>query len=77
MSKWDDIIIEQQQADALYYMGEAEWRDTFEERHGWAPDYDYENIKCNKSKEEYGKESGLHDKDAGWDVKVCKRASNQ
>lgn len=42
MSWQDDAMIEQEQADALFEMGEAEWRDTFEERHGWAPDYDYD-----------------------------------
>ena len=52
MSWQDDAMIEQEQADALFYMGEAEWRDTFEERHGWAPDCDYEIIKCNKTQEE-------------------------
>lgn len=47
MSWQDDAMIEQEQADALFYMGEAEWRDTFEERHGFAPDYDYEIGKTN------------------------------
>lgn len=47
MSWQDDAMIEQERADALEYMGEAEWRDTFEERHGWAPDYDYEVRKTN------------------------------
>lgn len=27
MSWQDDVMIEQEQADALEYMGEAEWRD--------------------------------------------------
>lgn len=67
-------MIEQEQADALFYMGEAEWRDTFEERHGWAPDWDYEIIKCNKTQEEtkeiYGEESGIHDKDEGWNFEI-------
>ena len=47
MSWQDDVMIEQEEAEALEYMGEAEWRDTFEERHGWAPDYDYEVRKTN------------------------------
>ena len=47
MSWQDDAMIEQERADALEYMGEAEWRDTFEDRHGWAPDYDYEVRKTN------------------------------
>ena len=38
MSWQDDAMIEQEQADALFDRGEAEWRDTFEERHGWGPD---------------------------------------
>lgn len=74
MSWQDDAMIGQEQADALSYMGEAEWRDTFEERHGWAPDWDYEIIKCNKTQEEikeiYGEESGIHDKDEGWDFEI-------
>lgn len=49
MSWQDDIMIEQERADALNYMGEAEWRDTFEERHGWSPDYEYETRKCNNA----------------------------
>ena len=32
MSWQDDAMAEQEQADALFDMGEAEWRDTFEER---------------------------------------------
>ena len=31
MSWQDDAMIEQEQADALFGMGEAEWRDTFQE----------------------------------------------
>lgn len=31
MSWQDDAMIEQERADSLYFMGEAEWRDTFEE----------------------------------------------
>lgn len=31
MSWQDDAMIEQEQADALYEMGEAEWRDLYEE----------------------------------------------
>ena len=48
MSWQDDVMIEQDCADALSYMGEAEWRDTFEERWGWSPDYEYDVIKTNK-----------------------------
>ena len=29
MSWQDDVMIEQEQADALEYMGEAEWRDMY------------------------------------------------
>lgn len=47
MSWQDDAMAEQERADALEYMGEAAWRDTFEERHGWAPDYDYEARRTN------------------------------
>lgn len=47
MSWQDDAMVEQEIADSLYDMGEAEWRGTFEERHGWAPDYDYEVRKTN------------------------------
>lgn len=47
MSWQDDAMIEQEQADALFDMGEAEWRDTFEDRHGWCPDYDCEVRKTN------------------------------
>ena len=31
MSWQDDAMIEQEQADALEYMGEAEWREIMEE----------------------------------------------
>lgn len=31
MSWQDDIMAEQDQADALNYMGEAEWRDLYED----------------------------------------------
>lgn len=31
MSWQDDAMIEQEQADALEYMGEAEWREIFKE----------------------------------------------
>ena len=40
MSRWDDIIIEQMQADALAHMGEAEWREMC----GRKKDKDGENI---------------------------------
>ena len=32
MSWQDDAMIEQEQADALFYMGEAEWRAMKEEK---------------------------------------------
>lgn len=32
MSWQDDAMIEQEQADALEYMGEAEWREMMEEK---------------------------------------------
>lgn len=47
MSKQGDLIAEQEMWDALAWMGEAEWKDTFEERLGWAPDCDYEVRKTN------------------------------
>lgn len=31
MSWQDDVMIEQDQADALEYMGEAEWREMYED----------------------------------------------
>lgn len=31
MSWQDDVIIEQEQADALFGMGEAEWRDMYKD----------------------------------------------
>lgn len=31
MSWQDDVMAEQEAADALYEMGEAEWRDLYEE----------------------------------------------
>lgn len=34
MSWQDDVMIEQAQADALAYMGEAEWRDLYGEKRG-------------------------------------------
>lgn len=34
MSWQDDIMIEQEKADALNYMGEAEWRDLYKEESG-------------------------------------------
>lgn len=31
--RWqDDVMIEQEQADALFYMGEAEWRDLYKDK---------------------------------------------
>ena len=30
MSWQDDVMIEQEQAEALYHLGEAEWKDTYE-----------------------------------------------
>ena len=76
MSKWDDILIEQQQADALNYMGEAEWRDMFEERHGWAPDCDYEVIEQIGLEELYGKEPGVQNQNGGWDIKISEGPSD-
>lgn len=34
MSWQDDAMIEQEQANALYEMGEAEWREMMEEKNG-------------------------------------------
>lgn len=31
MSWQDDVMAEQEEADALFYMGEAEWRDMYKE----------------------------------------------
>lgn len=31
MSWQDDVMIEQEQADALFYMGEAEWREMYKD----------------------------------------------
>lgn len=54
--------------------------DDFEERHGWAPDWDYELIRCNKTEEEikelYGKNSGIHNQDEGWDITVSNRTGD-
>ena len=51
--------------------------DDFEERHGWAPDWDYEIIRYNKTEEEikeiYGKNSGIHNQDEEWDYTVSNR----
>lgn len=62
MSWQDDAMIEQERADALEYMGEAEWRNTFEDRHGWAPDYDYEVRKTNVDKEVMSKNISEYNK---------------
>ena len=35
MSWQDDAMIEQDMADALWDMGEAEWRELMHEHHGW------------------------------------------
>ena len=35
MSWQDDVMIEQEGADALWHMGEGEWRELMHERHGW------------------------------------------
>lgn len=32
MSWQDDAMIEQEQADALFYMGEAEWKDLYKDK---------------------------------------------
>ncbi len=32
MSWQDDVMAEQEQADALEYMGEAEWRDLYKDK---------------------------------------------
>ena len=34
MSWQDDVMVEQERADALEYMGEAEWRDLLEDLDG-------------------------------------------
>lgn len=47
MSWQDDKMAEQYEADALFTMGEAEWRDTFEDRWQFSPDYEYETRKTN------------------------------
>ena len=32
MSWQDDVMAEQEEADALFYMGEAEWKDIYNKR---------------------------------------------
>ena len=32
MSWQDDVMVEQEEADALFYMGEAEWRDMYRKK---------------------------------------------
>lgn len=49
MSWQDDVMAEQLKAEALSYMGEAEWRDMYDDIF---PDYEYEIRKCSKIKEE-------------------------
>ena len=49
MSWQDDAMIEQDIADALEHMGEAEWRDMCDDV---SPDYEYEIRKRNKTTEE-------------------------
>lgn len=44
MSWQDDAMIEQERADALFYMGEAEWRDMYNDV---SPDYEYDILKTN------------------------------
>lgn len=45
MSWQDDAMIEQEQADALFGMGEAEWRDTFVEAMEMAKEDQKETLK--------------------------------
>lgn len=49
MSWQDDAMAEQDCADTLAHMGEAEWRDMYDDV---SPDYEYEIRKCNKTTEE-------------------------
>lgn len=44
MSWQDDVMIEQDKADAIGYMGEAERRDLYDDV---SPDYEYEILKTN------------------------------
>lgn len=44
MSWQDDAMIEQERADALEHMGEAEWRDMYDDV---SPDYEYDILKTN------------------------------
>ena len=44
MSWQDDAMIEQERADALEYMGEAEWREMYDDV---SPDYEYDILKTN------------------------------
>lgn len=37
MSWQDDAMIEQEIADALWYIGEAEWKEMYKEEHGKNP----------------------------------------
>lgn len=39
MSWQDDAMIEQDAADALWDMGESEWRELMHEHHGWQRKY--------------------------------------
>ena len=44
MSWQDDVMAEQEAADALNYMGEAEWRDVYDDA---SPDYEYDILETN------------------------------
>lgn len=55
--------------------------DDFEERHGWAPDWDYEVIWCNKTEEEikeiYGEKPGIQNQNEGWDIQFSNGSSDK
>lgn len=55
MSWQDDAMIEQEKADALFYMGEAEWRETNVDDIS----YMYANPEVTKAFEEMDKEEDV------------------
>ena len=61
MSWQDDIMAEQEAADALYYMGEAEWREMYGDN--------------KKERTTYAEK--IHDQDEGWDIKGSGGANYQ
>ena len=62
MSWQDDAMIEQERADALFGMGEAEWRDTFEKAMTKAGEDQKETLRKSK-RSEYNKKYWQEHKD--------------